>query len=45
MQLSDADPVVPLKCLGEVFRVLTGKAAAQPTGVRGTVLGCCSQKI
>ena len=29
-QLTDADVVVPLQCLGELFRVLTGKAG-RPT--------------
>lgn len=38
-QLSDADLVVPLQCLGELFRVLTGKAGRSPDQARDAVLG------
>jgi predicted nucleic acid-binding protein len=38
-QLSDADLVVPLQCLGELFRVLTGKAGRSPDQSRDAVLG------
>jgi predicted nucleic acid-binding protein len=38
-QLSDADLVVPLQCLGELFRVLTGKAGRSPDQSRDSVLG------
>jgi predicted nucleic acid-binding protein len=44
-QLSDADLVVPLQCLGELFRVLTGKAGRSANQAQDAVLGCCSQKI
>lgn len=29
-QLGNADVVIPLQCLGELFRVLTGKAGWMP---------------
>jgi len=37
-QLSDADLVVPLQCLGELFRVLTGKAGRPPRQAQEAVL-------
>lgn len=38
-QLNDADLVVPLQCLGELFRVLTGKAGRSPDQARDAILG------
>jgi len=38
-QLSDADLVVPLQCLGELFRVLTGKAGRSADQAQDAVLG------
>lgn len=38
-QLKDADLVVPLQCLGELFRVLTGEARRSPEQARDAVLG------
>ena len=38
-QLSDADLVVPLQCLGELFRVLTGKAGRSAVQAQDAVLG------
>jgi len=38
-QLSDADLVVPLQCLGELFRVLTGKASRSAVQAQDAVLG------
>lgn len=38
-QLSDADLVVPLQCLGELFRVLTGKAGRSAEQAQDAVLG------
>lgn len=37
-QLSDADVVIPLQCLGELFRVLTGKAGRSAAQVQDVVL-------
>lgn len=37
--VSDADLVVPLQCLGELFRVLTGKAGRSADQARDAVLG------
>ena len=39
VQLSDADLVVPLQCLGELFRVLTGKAGRSTSQAQEAVLG------
>lgn len=36
--LADADVVIPLQCLGELFRVLTGKAGRSPAEARDAVL-------
>jgi predicted nucleic acid-binding protein len=38
-RLSDADLVVPLQCLGELFRVLTGKAGRSAPQAQEAVLG------
>jgi predicted nucleic acid-binding protein len=38
-QLSEADLVVPLQCLGELFRVLTGKAGRPARQAQDAVLG------
>ena len=38
-QLSEADLVIPLQCLGELFRVLTGKAGRPAAQVQEAVLG------
>ena len=38
-RLSDADLVVPLQCLGELFRVLTGKAGRSAHQAQDAVLG------
>ena len=38
-RLSDADLVVPLQCLGELFRVLTGKAGRSAPQAQEVVLG------
>jgi predicted nucleic acid-binding protein len=38
-QLSEADLVIPLQCLGELFRVLTGKAGRPAPQVQEAVLG------
>lgn len=38
-RLSDADLVVPLQCLGELFRVLTGKASRSAPQAQEAVLG------
>jgi predicted nucleic acid-binding protein len=38
-QLSEADLVIPLQCLGELFRVLTGKAGRPALQAREAVLG------
>jgi predicted nucleic acid-binding protein len=38
-QLSEADLVVPLQCLGELFRVLTGKAGRPARQAQEAVLG------
>ena len=38
-RLSDADLVVPLQCLGELFRVLTGKAGRSTPQAQEAVLG------
>ena len=38
-QLTEADLVVPLQCLAELFRVLTGKARRPPDAAREAVLG------
>jgi predicted nucleic acid-binding protein len=38
-RLSDADLVVPLQCLGELFRVLTGKAGRSAQQAQEAVLG------
>ena len=38
-QLSDADLVVPLQCLGELFRVLTGQAGRSAVQAQDAVLG------
>lgn len=38
-QLSEADLVVPLQCLGELFRVLTGKAGRPAQQAQDAVLG------
>jgi predicted nucleic acid-binding protein len=37
--LSDADIVVPVQCLGELFRVLTGKAGRSAPQAQEAVLG------
>lgn len=37
-QLTDADVVIPLQCLGELFRVLTGKAGRPAQQVQDAVL-------
>lgn len=37
--LANADVVIPLQCLGELFRVLTGKAGRSPAEARDAVLG------
>ncbi|MCP9837252.1 PIN domain-containing protein [Cyanobium sp. N.Huapi 1H5] len=36
--LADGDVVIPLQCLGELFRVLTGKAGRSPGEARDAVL-------
>lgn len=38
-QLSEADLVIPLQCLGELFRVLTGKAGRPAPQAQEAVLG------
>ena len=38
-QLSEADLVIPLQCLGELFRVLTGKAGRSALQAQEAVLG------
>lgn len=38
-QLSEADLVIPLQCLGELFRVLTGKAGRPVPQAQEAVLG------
>ncbi len=38
-QLSEADLVIPLQCLGELFRVLTGKAGRTALQAQEAVLG------
>lgn len=38
-QLSEADLVIPLQCLAELFRVLTGKAGRPAAQVQEAVLG------
>jgi predicted nucleic acid-binding protein len=38
-RLSDADLVVPLQCLGELFRVLTGKVGRSAPQAQEAVLG------
>lgn len=38
-QLGNADVVIPLQCLGELFRVLTGKAGRTNDAAREAVLG------
>ncbi len=38
-RLSDADLVVPLQCLGKLFRVLTGKAGRSAPQAQEAVLG------
>lgn len=38
-QLSEADLVIPLQCLGELFRVLTGKAGRPAPQAQDAVLG------
>lgn len=40
-ELRDADVVVPAQALGELFRVLTGKARRSPRAARTAVLGWC----
>ncbi len=40
-QLSEADLVIPLQCLGELFRVLTGKAGRPAGPGRGAGLDGC----
>ena len=37
-QLSGADVVIPLQCLGELFRVLTGKAGRPAAQAQDVVL-------
>lgn len=38
-RLSEAEVVVPLQCLGELFRVLTGKAGRSAPQAQEAVLG------
>lgn len=38
-RLSDADLVVPVQCLGELFRVLTGKAGLSAAQAQDAMLG------
>lgn len=46
-QLSDADVVIPLQCLGELFRVLTGKAGRHGClrGASAGQLGCPGAEV
>ena len=37
--LNDSDVVIPVQCLGELFRVLTGKAGRKPDEAQEAVLG------